>query len=97
MTDPREFGTSVLEGRGISSSSVWCRRKLKDLILSLKNAKRGPMAGTQATVIETFSSTLERWSVPMEAGGGKDKHSQYDAIDSGICIALFSRISIKES
>lgn len=69
MIDPREFGTSVLEGRGISSSSVWCRRELKDLILSLKKAKSGPRAGTQATVIETFSSKLERWSVQMEYGG----------------------------
>ena len=64
VTVSSEIGISFLGGRPGSSSWVWWRRDLKDLTLSLKKAKSGPKVGTQATTIDTFSSTLDggqRW------------------------------------
>lgn len=56
----------LFEGRAVSSSWAWCL-ELKASILSLKKAKSGPRVGTQATMIDTFSSTLGGWSVLTES------------------------------
>ena len=50
--------SAFFEGAG-SLSWVWCRRDVRDLNFSLKNAIKGPRVGTQATTMETFSSTLK--------------------------------------
>lgn len=59
VIEPREIGISFRGGRAVSSSWVWCRLEFNVLILSEKKAKSGPRVGTQATMMETFSSTLE--------------------------------------
>ena len=70
MIESRENETSFFfESRAVLSSWVWCRREFKVLILSLKKAKIGPRVGTQATMIDTFSSTLSGRSVLIEARG----------------------------
>ncbi len=77
MIEPREIGTSFPRGgRAVSSSCVCWRRELRDLTLSLKNSKSGPRVGTQATMIETFSSTLEEVLSKNggEREGGMDGH-----------------------
>lgn len=39
-------------------------------------------------MMETFSSTLEGWSVPIDDSGGGDEHCQYAAADTRICLVI---------
>lgn len=90
MIDRREIEISFLEEQTFFSSRVWRLREFKDLNLSLTNAKNGPRVGTQATMMETFSSTLEGWLMLTEVWEGReeDEHCQYAAADTGICFAF---------
>ena len=65
----RRTGVSSLRERSVSSSRVWWGLEFEDFVLSLKSANSGPSVGTQATMIDTFSSALDGRSALIDVVG----------------------------